>query len=1461
MRHLRQLLGRSGWPQAEKRRNPNKNHGGRKRRLQSETLERRELLAGDILASNYHNASMPTDVNQDSQVTPLDALMVINYLSDKGGAQGEKITGFVDVNGDGEITASDALMVINDLTRLGEGAGDPVIELQLNPKSPTGVGSSNSNLPDADNDRTFDVSVGQVFELEVSYLDLRSADAEPGENPDRRGVFQLVTDILASQGNNVVPIVHEAQQVLVGQTIGTPNPSGTRSLEITLTDASGAVIPVLDENGDSVIDQNTQTAVPLKATIAADAFVADPVAALRSAMESLSNPTVGNYFPTDSFDVSQLDEVNAVSGVDGDYFLQVRSKGEGLIGQDVPNVIVNPVLTIPNVGTFADNSVKKFSRQFNATNVIPFPPASPNYSLDFDSTNRNGSEFFSNSGVQGTFEPGGDNVLFDELRGLGGTSIVPVNQLSGANDAPRPFDSYSIPVFISGEVTGLDFSIQPGQDPEAVLVYGFLDPGSSQGGLVAASTTFGTTTEIEVVAAQVGEALNGVTIVFNSNGPTNAAPTASYDGTAEVITVTYDSGAATVANRSFTAIANVINGLADFNASVSSGDGAAAFVEPETTPELAGGGEPRSIVPLDRIILDADSSFVINAVPVGGQTPVPGTLGFQAATAAVDEDAGTVTLTVNRTGGSDGSVTINYATANGSATAGSDYTANTGTLTFAEGVTSQTITINILDDATVEDPETFTVTLSAPGGGASLGTATATVTINDDDEVVAQPGTIALAAATVSVNEGAGNASFVINRTGGSDGSVTVTYATSNGSATAGSDYTAVNTTVTFADGETTKTVTVPILEDTEVEGNETFILTLSSPTNGASLGTTVSSTATIVDNDEVDPQPGSFTITPATVTVGEAVGSQQFTVTRSGGSDGAVTVAYATANGTATAGSDYTATNGTLTFADGETTMTFNVPVIDDAAVESSENFTVTLSNPTGGATLGAAVTSTVTITDNDSGQTQPGVLSISQPTVSVGEGAGSVTFTINRTSGSDGIVTVNYATANGTATAGSDYTSNSGTLTFAAGETSKQVTVAILEDAIDEPNETFTLTLSAPTGGATLGTTTTSTATIVDNDDPVVPQPGVISISPATKSVNESGSSISFTVTRTGGSDGAVSVAYATSNGSATAGSDYTAKSGTVNFADGEVSKTITINILEDTIDEPNETFLVTLTGPTGGATLGTVRVATATIIDNDEAPIGSSTVTGSVFIDSIDNMDEVSAGYPDVTAERDGVKGADETGLSGVKVDLINSSGQVVDSVRTGIDGGFTFTGVAQGTYTLRFGVSSQNVFLSGSNTVPVNVDGTSGTVPNNNLPVLGRAGSLASVDILASSYLRNNPDMLVVSEGGRRGGSVALDPSTGEQIFFMAAEGFDTVDYAEVMLNSSRDQAILAIVENGQVMSAVLTEEEFVISRDGKALQFFGGYDGNDDFGFSPDSGVDRLSADEIAEILSRAASAT
>ncbi len=245
---------------------------------------------------------------------------------------------------------------------------------------------------------------------------------------------------------------------------------------------------------------------------------------------------------------------------------------------------------------------------------------------------------------------------------------------------------------------------------------------------------------------------------------------------------------------------------------------------------------------------------------------------------------------------------------------------------------------------------------------------------------------------------------------------------------------------------------------------------------------------------------PGTLNIA-ATATVNEGDGNATVRVTRTGGSSGAVSVGFATTGGTAISGTDFTATNGVLDFADGELFKDITVPITDDAEVESAESFTITLSNATGGASIGTA-TSTVTISDNDAAQ-QPGTLAISPATTSVNEGDGTVTLTVSRTGGSDGIVSVNVATANGTATAGSDYTAlSSTTLTFADGDTTpKIVTVSIIDDVLDEGNETFTVDLSGVTGGASLGTAT-STVTIVDDDGA---QAGTLSIAPATTSVNE--------------------------------------------------------------------------------------------------------------------------------------------------------------------------------------------------------------------------------------------------------------------------------------------------------------------------------------------------------------------
>ncbi|MFM9032989.1 MAG: Calx-beta domain-containing protein [Mycobacterium sp.] len=215
---------------------------------------------------------------------------------------------------------------------------------------------------------------------------------------------------------------------------------------------------------------------------------------------------------------------------------------------------------------------------------------------------------------------------------------------------------------------------------------------------------------------------------------------------------------------------------------------------------------------------------------------------------------------------------------------------------------------------------------------------------------------------------------------------------------------------------------------------------------------------------------------------------------------------------------------------------------------------------------------------------------------------------FTVALSAPSAVPVTVSFATANGTAIAGQDYTAAAGTVTFSAGQISRQISVDVTGDRVVEPNETFTVSLSKPTG-ARLGTVATATATIVNDDLPVV------SISPVSLTVVEGNSGVTpaaFAVSLSAASPTQVTVRYATSSTpgnspgnkrSATAGQDYTAATGTVTFAPGQTTRLFSVSVLGDTAVESDETFAVTLSSPTG-AQLGTAK-ATATIADDDLAP----------------------------------------------------------------------------------------------------------------------------------------------------------------------------------------------------------------------------------------------------------------
>ena len=454
---------------------------------------------------------------------------------------------------------------------------------------------------------------------------------------------------------------------------------------------------------------------------------------------------------------------------------------------------------------------------------------------------------------------------------------------------------------------------------------------------------------------------------------------------------------------------------------------------------------------------------------------------FGAHTYSVEEAAAThATITVNRSGATNIPGSVNYSTSNGTATAGSDYTAASGTLNFAAGETTKTFDVAVANDADAESNETVDLTLTS--GGTTVGTSLLSIVDNDNLKASVQ-----LASPVSDVDEDDGTATVTVTLSHPVDADVTVGYATGGADALAGSDYADTHGTLTFlgnltngGTGQTSRTIQIPILQDTDVEDPETLTLTLSNALPGTSsvLGAPAAATITIADDDP----PGVIDFKSLRYDVAETGGQAIVTVERVGGVGGAVSVDYQTSDGSATAGADYANTSGTLNWAAGDgQDKTFAVPVTWDGRAEGPETISLALTNPGGGADQGPNSAAFIRIGDDGAS----GPLALSTGAYQVGEAGGVVTITATRTGGSmGGPVSVDYATSDGTATAGSDYAAATGTLTYGPGEASKSFTVHVTSDAAHEGEEAFQVKLSNAGGGASLGSPAGATVTITDDD-----------------------------------------------------------------------------------------------------------------------------------------------------------------------------------------------------------------------------------------------------------------------------------------------------------------------------------------------------------------------------------------
>jgi large repetitive protein len=599
----------------------------------------------------------------------------------------------------------------------------------------------------------------------------------------------------------------------------------------------------------------------------------------------------------------------------------------------------------------------------------------------------------------------------------------------------------------------------------------------------------------------------------------------------------------------------------------------------------------------------------------------------------------TATFTVTLSAASGRAVTFQWATAAGSATAGTDYVSASGSRTIAAGTTTAPVGITVNGDFADELDETFGLTLTNPGN-ATIGDGSGLATVSDDDPIPV------LSINDISVTEGnagTATATFTVSLSAASGKAVTFDWATTPGSATAGTDFASATGSRTIAAGTTTATVGITVNGDVLDEANETFDVTLSNPGN-ATIGDS-SGLGTITDDDAAP----TLSVDDVTITEGNAGTSvATFTVTLSSASASPVTFDWTTASGSATAGTDYVAANGNRTIAAGATTTTIAVTVNGDVLDEANETFGVTLSNP-GNATIGDG-SGLGTITDNDAAPT----LSVNDVTIVEGDSSTTTaTFTVTLSTASGQAVTFDWATAAGSATAGTDYVGANGSRTIAAGSTTATFGITVNGDTTDELNETFGVTLSNP-GAATIADGS-GVGTITDDD--AAPALSVNDV--AVVEGNAGTTTATFDVTLSAVSGKTATVDWTTANTTATQPSDYAAGSGTLTFVPGDSTESIVVTVNGDVVDELNETFGIILSNP-GNATIADGS-GVGTITDDDAAPTlsvndvtvveGNAGTTTATFTATLSAASGQTVTVTWATADDMAIQPADYTASSGL------------------------------------------------------------------------------------------------------------------------------------------------------------------------------------------------------------------
>ncbi|MEO1615076.1 MAG: cadherin-like domain-containing protein [Planctomycetota bacterium] len=1388
MKSLRQLLRRR---QPASRTAPSK-----KRRLSTQALEQRQLLAGDFnVAHNYLNH---LDVNQDFELSPSDALGVINFLAAGGSiASGESGSEDpfdgrkVDVNGDGNVSPSDALSVINALAR-GEGVGE-VVELRL-----TARDLDDTELTEDVNGIT-QVQEGaeNSFLLEVSYEDLRGLQAN--------GVFSIFPDLNTSRGNLIKPVLRESQQVIFSNEI--------------FSTTTGSYFVALETDPTTTVE------------ITRNDFNNGPSSSLADALVQL-----GGYDPSDL----EVTEPSFLRGEDEDnptFGLQVRYVGADLGNVDVPDLVLTETFDTDVQITFNETA------PFLADGVTPNNDAI-GLSLDVRSRTRNQEQIYSQLN-RGEFDA---NAGFSDIGGVGPASS------SGLARPLDDVDAFAIEVFIDGPIPDnnpLIIDVSPGSGVDPLLVYGSDDPVPNEmilideDAIVRLSTGAVGVNNPPIVDGPISQVTNEDAADFSINLLEGASD--PDDDTLSVTDFSFTSGDTMGVTQNGTTVdvtPSAYNALAAgetelINATYTISDGNGGTVAQALTLTIEGrndspdAGDDLNFVrdefdaafsiDLLQNATDPDTSDVLDVINITqvGSDDASGVVANDAnnqidvtptAYAALN-DGESITVTydftvVDGNGGQDTArvvVTINGDTPNTPPVAGDPIMV---TFTEDDADSSIDLTTNVTD---VDTEDTLTVveaSVVVTGDQSGIVRTGNDVSISPAAYNALPVGGMETIVFTYDVSDGEGGTdshSATITITGANDAPVVAGPVTASISEDDGG--TTVDLLEGASDPDTGDSVSLSNL--TFVSGDDRGVTTgadsLSidpSQYNFLSVGESVTAIYSydVVDtNDAVTPQSATITITgandapiigdPISATVSEDDSSVNIDLLV-GSSDPDQNDSLSIDNFTTVSGDStpFTIVNDeTLTFdpnaynslAAGETEIVVvNFDIVDGNGGQGSQSATITINGANDAPVVSGPISLTISeqdadqvlsLLDNASDPDTSDTLSVANVNVS-GDDEGvqlngnnldiSPNLYDSLTAGQSAVVTLTYQVTDGTESVNQTATVTitgvddapvvDGPLTFTFDERDASTSVDLLAGASDPNNDPINIINAQITSGDARGVF-----------------------------VNLSNSQLEITPS-----------AYE-------------------DLEDGEQAVVVVdYQITDDEGNTVDQTATVTITGRT----------------------IVGSSVSGTLFIDHIENIEDVRNGADPI---RNGVHDEDEDALGGVMVRLyqvVNGVETEVAQTMTGNDGIYSFPEVLGGTYIVEYDVPD-SVMFEGSRRGVVNVsDVGDEQLSGPSLGGIGLVGVQHRVELLARYYAQVSQ----VTDDPTGLGTAQLDEN-GNQVMFVAGEGFES-EFAEVVLNETRDAVLLTMLDgDGNYVTARIGQDFFVVAGDGEGVRFFGDLD---DFGFSP-----------------------